>query len=150
MKGRKAALPDNVAAIPVEFQGRPDEWYQERSDDLRPSDLKDSEREIWDRVAPQLCRVGRLKALFVDVIAEYCRITACLVEARKMLDEEQWIYVTTGRHGEQRKANPRLAQLNDDWRKWRSLVGELGLSPNTDRNLNSAQGDLFDDEFGQI
>jgi len=41
--------------------------------------------------------------------------------------------------------------LNDDWRKWNSLVAQLGLSPATELRFNDKQGSLFgDDDFTNI
>lgn len=93
--------------------------------------------------------LGRLKRHYVDTLCEYCRIVRRLADARKQLDDEDWIYITTGRNGQQYKARPEVAQLNDDWRKWRSLVGEFGLAPAADRGMMTGQGDLFD-EFDQF
>lgn len=140
-KGRKGDLPDNT----VQFPGseKSEEWHMAQADEQCPDDLKDDELKVWKRMAPELSKLGRLKPIFVDVIAEYCRIVAKLAEARKYLDEKDWSYVTTGRHGQQHKSRPEVAQLNDDWRKFRSLVGELGLSPSAERGLQGAQGDLF-------
>lgn len=133
----------NVTPFPGDFSDKPEEWHEELAAELRPADLKDEEVAVWDRMAPELSKVGRLKKLYIDVIAEYCRIVAKLAEARKTLDEEEWIYVTKGRHGQQIKSRPEVAQLNDDWRKFRSLVSELGLSPAAEKSLKNVQGDLF-------
>jgi phage terminase small subunit len=88
--------------------------------------------------------LGRLKPHFVDALSEYCQITRRISDARKLLDAEDWTYITEGRHGNQHKSRPEVAQLNDDWRKWRSLVGEFGLAPAAERGMMSGQGDLFD------
>lgn len=153
-RGRKPDLnkagQGNVAAFPGEFAEKPDQWHAEQTEELRPRGLKPAERKIWERIGPELSKAGRLKALFVDVIAEYCRIVVRLAEARRDLDKEAWSYVTTGRHGAQHKSRPAVAQLNDDWRKWRALVAELGLSPAAERGLKQVQGDLFANEFANL
>lgn len=59
------------------------------------------------------------------------------------LDAE--MYVVRGRNGTQIKSHPFVAQLNETWRQWRSLMMELGLSPVSERNLQPGQGDLFAD-----
>lgn len=133
----------NVSQFPGDYVERPEEWHEQQAAELRPADLKKEEAVVWDRMAPELSKVGRLKNLYIDVIAEYCRIVAKLAEARKHLDDEEWTYVTVGRHGHQIKSRPEVAQLNDDWRKFRSLVSELGLSPAAEKSLKNVQGDLF-------
>jgi phage terminase small subunit len=101
--------------------------------------------KVWDAIAPHMAMLGRLKPHFVDSLAEYCVIRVRLMTARKKLDQENWTYCVEGRNGEQHKSRPEVAQLNDDWRKWRSLVGEFGLAPAAERGMQSGQLDLLDD-----
>jgi P27 family predicted phage terminase small subunit len=143
-KGRKLSLVnDNVAPLPLHDD--PASVHYAKAKDLRPDWLSADELKIWDRVAPQLVMLGRLKPHFVDALAEYCIVRRRLADARKFLDDETWTYVTSGRNGVQHKSRPEVAQLNDDWRKWRSLVGEFGLAPAAERGMQSGQSDLFDD-----
>jgi phage terminase small subunit len=146
-RGRKPELAKsggNVVALPLHDE--PQAIHYDRAAALRPDDLlTEAEIKIWNRVAPQLAMLGRLKPHFVDALCEYCRVVRRLADARRYLDEEDWIYVTHGRNGTQYKSRPEVAQLNDDWRKWRSLVGEFGLAPAAERGMMSGQGDLFDD-----
>lgn len=149
-KGRKPdinkAAPGQMAAVfDFPIDGKPDAWHHAQAEGLCPEGLNSGEAKIWNRIAPELSKLGRLKPLYVDVIAQYCVVSLRLADARKTLDEKDWIYITEGRHGTQIKSRPEVAQLNDDWRKWRSLVGELGLSPAAARGLSQGQGDLFDD-----
>lgn len=132
---------DNVAQFPG--AEKPDEFHQAEADRLCPDDLTDDQLKVWQRVAPELSKLGRLKAIYVDVVAEYCIIVSRMASNRKYLDSQGWTFETTGRHGSQVKSHPEVAQLNDDWRKFRSLVSELGLSPSAEKSLNAKQGDLF-------
>ena len=144
-KGRKPelAVPGKFAALPLHDE--PQAVHFARANVLRPDDdLAEAELKVWDRIAPHLAMLGRLKPHFVDALAEYCRIVRRLADARSYLDESEWSYITSGRNGQQFKSRPEVAQLNDDWRKWRSLVGEFGLAPAAERGMQSGQGDLFD------
>jgi len=133
----------NVEALPLHDE--PQAAHVAKSDALRPDDLCPQSRGYWDRLGPHLVMAGRLRPLFVDAFSEYCRISTRLVNARKILDEGEWTYVVKGRNGEQRKSHPSVAQLNDDWRKWKSLTGDFGLTPYAERTLKGeSQGDLFD------
>jgi len=147
MRGKKPALvgdSDKFAALPLHDE--PQAVHFARANNLRPDDeLTEAELKIWDRTAPHLSMLGRLKPHFVDAFAEYCRIVRRLSDARKYLDEAEWIYITEGRNGQQLKSRPEVAQLNDDWRKWRTLVGEFGLAPAAERGMQSGQVDIFDD-----
>lgn len=135
----------NVAQFPGEFAEKPDEWHAARVAELKPSALGESESLRWDIVAFELSKIGRLKSIYVDVIAEYCRVAERMAQTIEYLDQDDvgWTYITTGRHGRQIKSRPEVAQYNDDWRKWRSLISELGLSPAAEKSLNASQGDLF-------
>lgn len=119
-------------------------------------------------------RLDRLKPHFVDTVVEYCRACVRLRDLRAFfVDHEKAerlqreantpmhtalgatvtvnhplaaeIHVTNGRHGEQLKSHPHVAQMNETWRQWRSLMAELGLSPTAERNMMPGQGSLFDD-----
>lgn len=142
-RGPKAKL-DNVSPMPLHDE--PQAVHVAKAESLRPDDLlSDDELKVWDRIAPHLAMLGRLKPHFVDALCEYCRVVRRLADARKYLDDKDWTYVTSGRNGQQFKSRPEVGQLNDDWRKWRSLVGEFGLAPAAERGMQSGQGDLFDD-----
>lgn len=118
---------------------------------LRPKTISPELRREWDRVAVLLAdpAVDRLKPHFVDTVLEYCRAVLRLRELRasmpKLTDET---YVVEGRNGEQMKSKPEVAQLNETWRHWRSLVAMLGLSPADERSLAPGQADLFDPADG--
>ena len=146
-KGRKPDLAKsggNVVSLPLHDE--PQAIHYARAESLRPDELlTEDEVKVWNRVAPQLAMLGRLKPHFVDALCEYCRVVRRLADARRTLDDEGWSYVVSGRNGRQEKSRPEVAQLNDDWRKWRSLVGEFGLAPAAERGMMSGQGDLFDD-----
>nr|WP_321982492.1 P27 family phage terminase small subunit [uncultured Cohaesibacter sp.] len=113
--------------------------------DLKPFDLTEYEAQIWDRIAPQLAKQNRLKAHFVDTVAEYCRALIRMRALRSTLQEEGETYSVSGRNGTQYKSRPEVAQLNETWRQWRNLTAALGLSPTDERGLAEGQGDLFPD-----
>ena len=122
------------------------------AEELRPKFITGPRRKVWDRIAPELSKAGRLKKIFVDFVAEYCEVKVRIDRMRKHLDHKDngWTYTTVGRHGSQAKSRPEVAQLNDDWRKWNTLVNQLGLSPATELRFNDKQGDLFKDGFDEF
>lgn len=127
-----------------------DQLHKDRAKSLKPRGLGREEKKVWDRVAPELSKLGRLKPHYVDFIQEYCVVKVRMDRLREDMDQEDrgWVYKTTGRHGVQIKSRPEVAQLNDDWRKWNSLVAQLGISPATELRFNDRQGGLFDgDDF---
>jgi len=143
-RGPKGNL-DNVEALPLVQE--PQAAHYAIADELRPGSLATDEAAVWDRIAPHLAMLGRLKPIYVDYLAEYCVVLARLAATRKMLNEDGWTYSSQTRNGYQLKSRPEVAQLNDDWRKMRSMVGSFGLAPAEERALKNIQGELFDDEF---
>jgi P27 family predicted phage terminase small subunit len=145
MRGSKPKLAVAGTAVALPLHDEPQSVHFAKAKALRPDWLSAAELEVWDRVAPHLVMLGRLKPHFVDALAEYCIVRRRLADARRTLDENDWHYVTSGRNGQQYKTRPEVAQLNDDWRKWRSLVGEFGLAPAAERGVKTNQSDIFDD-----
>lgn len=135
----------------AEKQEGNDAFHLEKAKELMPKGMSAAEKRVWLRIAPELNKLGRLKKHFVDFIQEYCVVKCRMDATRSYLDKRDWTYVTTGRHGVQHKSRPEVAQLNDDWRKWNSLVAQLGLSPATELRFNDRQGSLFgDDDYGGL
>jgi phage terminase small subunit len=154
-RGRKPDLnaSSNVAVLQVEHAGDPEEpteQHIEKSKSLRPTGMNAAERKIWNDLGPQMVRLGRLKAHFALAFRDFCEIEARLRHWRKLLDDKDWQYVTEGRNGQQYKARPQVAQLNDDWRKRHSLRSEFGLTPSAERTFSDVQADLFDDGWSDI
>ena len=146
-RGRKPKLVDStVSAIPLHDEPRAVHFA--RSAELKPDWLTENQSVMWDKLGPHLCMLDRLKPIYVSAFTEFCITTCKLKEARQKLDDEEWVYVTETRNGTQYKSRPEVAQLNDDWRKWRSLVGEFGLAPQSDKGLINKDiviNDNFDD-----
>lgn len=156
MAGRYPSA-DNVAQHPSYDQGAAaseenEQKHTDLADELRPEKMPAACRKVWDRIAPELSKAGRLKTLYVDFVSEYCEVKVRLDGARSKLDKKNfgWTYETKGRHGSQLKSRPEVAQYNDDWRKWNTLVNQLGLSPATELRFNDKQGDFFRDGFDEF
>lgn len=152
MRGRKPKL-DNVIPMRSDDGADPDalrdQVIKRAVVKLRPKGLPPDLRKEWGRVALLLAdpSVDRLKARFVDTILEYCRACLRLRLLRETMPTiNMEIYrVEAGRNGTQVKTHPYVAQINETWRQWRSLVAMLGLSPADERNMIPGQGDLFDE-----
>jgi phage terminase small subunit len=115
---------------------------------LKPKGLSPEIEAEYRRVALILSdpAVDRLKARFLDTIVEYCICTVRLRSLRAAMPTlNMEVYRVKTRNGDQVKSHPYVAQVNETWRQWRSLVAMLGLSPTDERNLLPGQGDLFDE-----
>lgn len=114
---------------------------------LMPRDLPPEVEKEYKRVAAILAdpSVDRLKARYIDTIIEYCRCTVRMRGLRASMPTlAHEIYRVKTRNGDQVKSHPHVAQVNESWRQWRSLIAMLGLSPTDERNLLPGQGDFFD------
>ena len=150
MRGRKPEPETKVVAFKTDDGVAPDVRAANESARLMPPSLSSEEQDIWQRVAPELALIGRLKGHFVDVVAEYCRAIARLSKLRKELTGLGEVYSVVGRNGEQFKSRPEVAQMNETWRQWRQLAAALGLSPADERGLMVVQGELFDNPFADL
>lgn len=151
MQGRKPK-PRNV--VPFKPGDEPSQSDLRRKairravNSLRPRRIDDELKREWKRVATMLAdpTVDRLKARYVDVILEYCRLCVRLRALYAVFETvEAESYEIETRNGLQRKTDPRVGQRNETWRQWNSLRMELGLGPASERNLLPGQGDLFDE-----
>lgn len=148
MAGRyKFVIPHPSSERSQNLAKEADRQHKKRATTLRPRGLAADEKKIWDRLAPELSKLGRLAPHYVDVIYQFCVVTARMERFRAELDAEGWIYETTGRHGDQRKSKPEAAQINDDFRKWSTLVAQLGLSPGTCLRFGDKEGASGPGEF---
>lgn len=100
------------------------------------------EKLAWILVEPA---VDRLKPRFMLAITELCYLTARIRTLRATMPTiAHEVYRVKGRNGDQVKSHPHLGQINDDWRKWRAMLSDLGLTPAAERAVIAGQGDMFD------
>lgn len=150
MRGRKQRIGNVVPMVGAggDVERHRQEMAKRKAREMRPRGLPAEISREWDRVAALLAdpAIDRLHARFADVIVEYCRATVRLRALRAQMPSlEDEVYSSETRNGIQHKSRPEVAQLNETWRQWRSLVALLGLSPADERNLAPGQADLFDD-----
>ncbi len=124
-----------------------DDDAKKQAKEFRPRGLSTAERKVWDRVVPEFVKAGRFKPLYQDFIKNYCVVVARMDKFLEDLDENGWKYTTHGRNGVQHRPRPEAAQYNDDWRKWNTLVNQLGMSPATDQRFHNIQPDMFNDPY---
>lgn len=151
MKGRK---PNPGKVVPLRQGGGDDRSLDERAADeaeaRKPVGLTEEEEVLWDDIAPELFKLGRLKTHFVHAVHEYVAALARLRNYRKVLKENGETYEVDGRNGVQVKSVPEIAQYNESWRQWRALATDLGLTPASERGLGGAIRDLFDDPSNEF
>lgn len=150
MKGRKPKV-ENVVPFKEGGETRSMEERAAEAAKLHRSPFfNESQAAIWDEIAPELFKLGRLKPHFRHVAQEYVMALDRLRTIRADLFIEGDTYETKGRNGVQVKSRPEVAQQNETWRQWRALANDLGLSPAAERGLSSEMSDLFDDPANEF
>lgn len=96
-----------------------------------PADLEDDEREVWDRMAPSLYKLGVLTEWDVDEFARYCRAHVRYidaVEALKLSPEEGGGNVVDGAAGG-KILNPLVHALEKAENQVHKLAVHFGMTP---------------------
>ncbi|TCP43943.1 P27 family phage terminase small subunit [Rhodovulum marinum] len=154
MKGRKPN--GSGAVVPMREDGAAPHNLAERARsrmlELEPGDMNPDHREIYRRLALPLCHPtrDRLNEANIFMFHQLVRVVARHERLLLVIEEEGETYTTKTRDGEQQKARPEVAQVNETFRQIRALAGEFGMTPATERSL-TAPGQLgfnFNDPDG--
>lgn len=154
MAGRYPALKEDPKVVQFPGTAASDSKKELTPQELRklarehkPRGLTKEQQAVWNRVMPEFIQAGRFKTLYIEFFRMYCVTVARMEENLEYLERAGWKYTTEGRNGTQHKTRPEAAQYNDDWRKWNSMVNQIGMSPATDQRFHGIQPDLFDDLY---
>jgi P27 family predicted phage terminase small subunit len=102
----------------------------------KPAHLTERAAAAWDRVAPELHRLGLLSV--VDGLA--LELLVCAYddwrEAHIEVAAEGATYETETEHGRIVRAHPQVAIRSDAWRRVKSILAEFGLTPSSRARLD--------------
>lgn len=100
---------------------------------------------MWDRLAPDMVRFGRLEPHHADMFAVYCEAVSDFIELTSNIAMMGRTYEVETRNGRQQKKTADW-QARQDAIMIMTRVGALfGMSPVDDQRLaTDGQGDLFD------
>ncbi|WP_282021680.1 P27 family phage terminase small subunit [Ruegeria faecimaris] len=138
MKGRKPE--GGGAVVPMREDGvdqfNLDERGRERMLSLEPEDLNPAHREIYRRLALPLCHPTRDRLNEANIFMFHQLVRAVARHEKLLIAiEDSETYTTKTRDGIQEKAKPEVAQVNETFRQIRTLAGEYGMTPQTERSL---------------
>lgn len=108
---------------------------------LCPAWFNEDAKEEWDRVVPELDRIGILTVVDGAVIQGHCLNYARAVQCERILDEEGQTFETE--HGPKKRPEATIAK--ECWGMVRAFLSELGLSPAARARLGSVSKDKPDD-----
>lgn len=131
---------------PLQNFDNPSEIDYAKANELRPSfELTADELRYWDEITPWLAKNKRLQPWYKHTLIEYCRTLASIGKIVQYFRDhpDKEYYVVTGRNGQQKKADPRVAQLNEARRLLRTYVNDFGLTPAAERQLEVVQEDII-------
>jgi len=141
-KGRKPS--GDGAVVPMREEGSEghnlDARAHARMLELEPEGLDLITETTYRRLALPLAHPTRDRLhegnifMFLQLVRSVVRHERALL----VIDDEGETYTTKTRDGEQQKTRPEVAQVNETWRQIRSLAGEFGMTPSTERGLNSS------------
>jgi P27 family predicted phage terminase small subunit len=112
-----------------------------RSAPEAPSWLPEEARAEWDRVVPELDRLGLLKSIDRSSLTSYCLVWHRLVEASKTVQREGMIVeeeMALGRTKLYR--HPALLTAEAASKELRAWATEFGLTPSSEQRLGSTKG----------
>jgi P27 family predicted phage terminase small subunit len=92
----------------------------------RPPWLSAGAAEEWDRIAPDLARMGTAKAIDAAGLAAYCEAVARFRTANDMLAQSQVLIVD---RDQRPRVNPALRVARDASYEMRMWAREFGLTP---------------------
>ncbi|MGV9600792.1 phage terminase small subunit P27 family [Streptosporangium sandarakinum] len=99
--------------------------------------------EVWGRTAHMLAKCAGLTSVQQDCLVDFCITTARIRQCNRSISREG--LVIEGDRG--RVRNPLCTVVSQLRQHWRSLMGELGLSPSAATRLVAPEDDDEDDPF---
>lgn len=93
-----------------------------------PTHLSVAARQEWDRIAPELERLGILSNIDRAALANFCQATARLARAERQLEKEELI-VENGKGGS--RQNPLVGVVNRLYDITRQYMSEFGMTPSS-------------------
>jgi P27 family predicted phage terminase small subunit len=93
----------------------------------------------WNRVVPEMDRLGLLKTIDRAALTAYCLTWARLLEATAIVKAEGMVYTDdkTGRA----QRHPALMTAEAASKELRSWANEFGLTPSAEQKLGSSKGE---------
>ena len=142
MKGRKPNL-QNVVPMKGDIQ---------KEIPAAPDFLCDIGRDVWDELAPELAKRGRLELLYKYQFGSYCAAVANFISSTDTLAMEGLFYETgKGRNGNQRRRHPALTLQENSTSIMRRDSALFGLSPvDASRRDTGVQGDFLKNVLDQL
>lgn len=135
MRGAKPKL-DNVVPMKGDVQ---------RPVPPAPDLMSEGGKAVWERLAPELVRLDRLKPEFEDMFLAYCESVNDVIELTSNIAMDGRTYSVKTRNGLQQKKTADWQARQDALANLRQLGALFGMSPVDEARLSgSGQGDLFD------
>jgi P27 family predicted phage terminase small subunit len=119
-----------------------------------PTWLNADGRRFWRGLAPTLERNGLLTELSLPAFAILCDTWGRMMEAREVVKDEGYIYVSHGESGRQIKKNPAVGILEQAQKDFKTLGVEFGLTPSALEKLTTSPPEEIDPDekalFGEM
>jgi len=100
-----------------------------------PAMLVPEERAVWDRIVPEMLKMGVLAKVHGDLIGSYCR--AVVEERRAAAALAEQGHVVKTRYGQ--RVNPWFRVMQDAEKRMRAIAVEFGLTPSSHARASKVQ-----------
>ena len=112
-----------------------------------PEELSDDAKREWDRLAPELYRLGLLTRLDRAVFATYCQAWATWIHAQRNIRKEGYTGdLIAGKF----VANAHVALASRALGEMKSALIEMGLTPASRSRIKAERPDTDPDEFEEL
>ncbi|MFL0802577.1 MAG: P27 family phage terminase small subunit [Agarilytica sp.] len=141
IKHRYPTKDGNVSALPgVDLEDvKAETTHEETAAALIPRGTTAAQKKVWLELGPTLVANNRLSEQSVHAFLEYCDVVVEMAALRKFRKTNNYSYKTTGRHGDQVKTHPEIAQLNTLRTQFMQLCAHFGITPATAARVGTEQ-----------
>jgi len=118
-----------------------------------PEWLSDEAKKEWDRVAPELNKIGLLSKIDSTALAGYCQSYAKWKEAEMWIQEHGSVYPIRGSDGKIKYLQqvPQVGIANQCLKQIRAFCAEFGMTPSARARIELPSGaEDEDDEIVEI
>ncbi len=117
----------------------------------RPKWLTGEARKMWDRLAPELERLGLLTVVDGDALAAACQSYATWLECQLFMKKEGITYSHANVKGERNSTlRPEYYAADKALSQYKSFCTEFGLTPASRTRLGSPAEENLDDEMERL
>lgn len=139
---RLKRIEGNPGGRPLSIQPEPQSEIP-----LCPSWLDSKAMEEWDRITPELRRLGLLSQIDVMALAVYCQAVSHWQAAEEIIQQEG---LTIKNQKGNKVTHPAVRIMRDSMQTIRAFCIEFGLTPSSRRGISIQDPNAKEDDFFKV